>query len=45
MDKYERFTEDAFKKVTDQKVIDAATRRADELKAQVASKLENNEIS
>ena len=35
MDKNERFTDQAFKKVTDQKVIDEAIRRVTQLGAEV----------
>lgn len=34
MDKNERFTDQAFKKVTDQKIIDEAMRRVTQLKAE-----------
>lgn len=45
MDKNERFTDQAFEKVTDKKVIEKAQRRAEELRAQVAPKAEDKKIS
>jgi hypothetical protein len=44
MDKNERFTDQAFKEVTDQKVIDEATSRAAQLTTETTSTSEDDEL-
>lgn len=45
MDKNERFTDQAFEKVTDEKVIEEAKRRAEVLAAEVPAKADDKKIS
>lgn len=45
MDKTNRFTDEAFKKVTDKKVIEEAKTRAEQLKATPAPRPDNKKIS
>ena len=44
MGKPERFTDQAFTKVTDKKAIEEAKLRAEALKAELTPKVEDNEI-